>query len=215
MGAFAAFAEFYIFGKLTGVGIERITMEGEVVDCGAGRGNTGGSCDVGWRFASEAAMVAATVVAAGDGGAATTTESGAALAKGAGTGGVGSVSHGAAEGAGVGFVGLAFGFGVGACSGGLAHGGFGGAGDGAFCFGCNSGRLLMYLLGGGVGFRFGAGCGGTLTAMTTKGGGSSLGNCRGGKMGCIGARTMLVDVVVARVGGWFGGRRRRWHGGGC
>ena len=142
-------------------------------------------------------------------------ETGAVLGDRAGTGGVGSVVHGAAEGTGVGFVGSAFGFDVGACSGGLAHGGFGGAGDGAFCFGCNSGCLLTYFLGGGVGFRFGAGCGGTLTALTAKGGRSRRGKCRGGKMGPIGARTMLVDVVVARGGGFFGGRSRRWHGGWC
>jgi hypothetical protein len=215
-GAFAAFAEFYVFGKLTGVGIEGIAMEDEVVDGVDGRGNSGGSRDLGWRFSSEAAMVAAPVVAAGDGGgAATTTVAGAALAGGEGTGGCGSVSDGFAEGAGVGFVGFAFGFGVGACSGGLACGGFGGAGDGAFGFGGKAGRLLVYVFGGSVGFRFGAGCCGTLTAMTTQGGGSRLGGCRGGKMGCIGARTMFVDVVVARFGGWFGGRSRRWRGGWC
>jgi hypothetical protein len=80
-----------------------------------------------------------------------------------------------------------------------------------------SGSLLVLLFGGSVGFRFGAGCCGTLAAMATKGGGCSLGSCRGGKMGCIGARTMLMDVAVAWLGGrfGFGGRSRRWRGGGC
>jgi hypothetical protein len=95
-GAFAALAEFYIFGKLTSVGVESIAMEGEVVEergsCVDSRGSSGGSRGVGWSFASEAAMVAGTVVAAGDGGAATAAVSGKMLARGEGTGGFGSVS---------------------------------------------------------------------------------------------------------------------------
>jgi hypothetical protein len=45
---------------------------------------------VGWSFAVEAAVVAATVVAAGDGGGAASAVSGKALARGEGTGGCGS-----------------------------------------------------------------------------------------------------------------------------
>ena len=104
-----------------------------------------------------AVTVAATMVAAGDGRAAAPIETGAVLGDGTGTGGVGSVVHGAAEGMCVGFVFSAFGFDVGACSGGLAQGSFGGAGNGAFGFGCDSGCLLTEFLGGGVGLCFGAG----------------------------------------------------------
>ena len=72
-GAFTALAEFDVFGKLPGVGVERISMEGEVVEKRGGlvngRGTSGGgSRDVVLRVAVEAAVVAATVVAAGDGG---------------------------------------------------------------------------------------------------------------------------------------------------
>jgi hypothetical protein len=70
---------------------------------------------VGLSFTVQA-MVAATVMAAGDGGGgAAAAVSGTALARGEGTGGCcGSVSDCSAESAGVSFVGVTFGFGVGA-----------------------------------------------------------------------------------------------------
>jgi hypothetical protein len=54
-GAFAAFTEFEIFGKLTGVGVEGIAMEGEVIEEGEGHvggwGSCGGGSDVGFLAA--------------------------------------------------------------------------------------------------------------------------------------------------------------------
>jgi hypothetical protein len=54
-GAFAAFTEFQVLGELTGVGVESIAMEGEVIEEGEGRiggwCNCGGGRDVGFLVA--------------------------------------------------------------------------------------------------------------------------------------------------------------------
>jgi hypothetical protein len=59
---------------------------------------------------------------------------------------------------GVGFVSATSCFVGGACVGGLARGGFGGAIDGALDFGGDAGRVSLEVFGGGIGFRLGTGC---------------------------------------------------------
>jgi hypothetical protein len=39
-----------------------------------------------------------------------------------------------------------------------------------------------------------------------------IGSGSGGEVGCVGARTMVMDVAVALIGGRLGGGSRRWRG---